>query len=176
MKSKSWEINSQKRNKQAIKYQEQCLKSRNEYEKKKNEIIKEMIEKDKVIDKLSFELNEIKMHMRKQETLNYENKLKEANKVSVDKSIIGYETNEAIMKWTKDLRRSRSPFNDNTISETIMYGGASVLDSIIASFPAEKNSVTMSQEIDMKPKESVSPQIKYTSRNMQNKTGSNLKR
>lgn len=57
-----------------------------------------MIEKDKVIDRLSTELNDIKMHVRKQETLNYENKLKEANRISVDKSIIGYDTNEAIMK------------------------------------------------------------------------------
>lgn len=57
-----------------------------------------------------------------------------------------------------------------------MYGGASVLDSMIASFPVEKNSVTVSQEIDSRPKESISPQIRYTSRNIQNKTESNLKR
>ena len=57
-----------------------------------------------------------------------------------------------------------------------MYGGASVLDSMIASFPVEKNSVTVSQEIDSRPKECISPQIRYTSRNIQNKTESNLKR
>ena len=165
-----------KEKKQAIKYQEEWLKSRNEYEKKKNEIIKEMIEKDKIIDKLTLELNELKIHMRKQETLNYENKLKEANRISIDKSLVGYETNEAIIKSTRELGRSRSPFNDNTISDTIMYGGASVLDSIIAAFPVDKHSVSASQEVDTKYKGSVSPVIKQSSRNIQNRTSNNLKR
>ena len=135
------------------KYQEDMLYAKDTYERHKNRIIKEMIEKDETIHQISNELNEIKSEVREKEILKVENKLSEL-KCSIDQSISNFDTNHNMqkVKTSRDFTRSKSPFmNDNNTSETVMYGGGtSVIDSMIGLFPGEKTSVTTSQEIDFK--------------------------
>lgn len=64
------------------------MKAKDEYERKKNNIIKELMEKDDTIHKLSLELNEMKNQARRIEAKKFEKKLKEANRASVDKSLM----------------------------------------------------------------------------------------
>jgi DNA-binding FrmR family transcriptional regulator len=119
-----------------IQLRECCLKSKDNYEKRKNNMIKEMMEKEEQIHNVTKQLNELKKELRKIKTDELENQLKELSvQNNNDRSIQNFETNEHQQKNS----RSRSPFlNDNTISETVMYGGTSVLESIIGSFPNEK--------------------------------------
>lgn len=130
------------------KLEETTLKAKDEYENKKNSLMKKMIEQDELIHKLSFQINELKVHNRQLETREIESRLKELNKTSIDRSLLEYETNDMNIKSTRGLARSKSPFlNDKTISETVMYGGGtSVIDSIMGSFPQERSSVIISQE------------------------------
>lgn len=130
------------------KYQEETLKSKDLYEKNKNKIIKEMIEKDEIIHKLNNELNDIKSIIRAKEIMSVENKLKD----SMEKSFTNYNSHDQKHTSSRDFTRSKSPFlNENNISETIMYGGnTSVIDSMIGLFPNEKMSIIASQDIDFR--------------------------
>lgn len=131
---------------QVIRIQEESLKTKEEHQKKKNSILKEIMEKDEIIHKLSMQIHEMKKQARNQETLELEKKIKETVK---DRSIYEDES-EVRIKSTRGFGRARSPLiNDKTISETVMYGGGtSVIDSIIGSFPQEQISILNSQEFD----------------------------
>jgi len=99
----------------------ETLTAKNMYEKKKNTVIKETIEKDEIIHSLTNELNELKTAVRVKEIMKVETQLKDLNRVSIDRSLFNYDTNEMKLKTNRDLSRSRSPFlNDNNISD-IMY-------------------------------------------------------
>ena len=131
-------------------YQEETLKAKDMYEKNKNKIIKEMIEKDEVLHQVTNELNEIKSQVRAKEIMKVENKLSEI-KASKDCNISSYE-NMMDIKTSREFSRSKSPYlNENNTSETVMYGGGtSVIDSIIGLFPHERISVTTSNDMDFK--------------------------
>lgn len=106
-----------------------------------------MIDKDEVIHRLSLQVNELKAHLRKNETKEFENKLKELEKTSVDKSMLEYDTNDIHIKSSRVYDKSRSPFNNKTINETVMYGGGtSIIDSMIGSFPHDRSNVLVSQD------------------------------
>lgn len=131
--------------KNGLDYKEQYLKAKENlinFDKYKNTMIKEIFQKDEQINQLSLQVHELKSLMRQNETKQFEEKMKQLEKQSYEKSILDYDSNQTKVNSTRGLRRSKSPFNENGINnETVMYGGGnSVLDSMIASFPQEKNS------------------------------------
>ena len=122
-------------------------------------MLKEMIEKDEMISHLSLQVHELKAVLRQNETKEFEQKLKEIEKVSYDKSLFCYESNDLKVISNHGLRRSKSPFaNDKTINETVMYGGGtSVLDSMIGSFPHDRTSILASQDFQTRKSKDESP-------------------
>ena len=136
--------------KHVIRIQENSLKIKDDFEKKRNSIIREMMEKEELIHKLSLEISEAKIQARRLETKEFETKLREnSSKTNIEKSFFDYDSNNEIqIKTSTRFGRSKSPLlNDRTISETVMYGGStSVIDSIMGSFPQEHISVLASQD------------------------------
>jgi hypothetical protein len=136
-----------KEKKTILKIQEANSKNKEEFTKYKNTILREMIYKDEIIHNLSLQVNELKAHLRKNETKEFENKLKELEKTSADKILLEYDSSEILVNSSRAYGGSRTPFTNKTTNEIVMYGGgSSAIDSMIGSFPQDKSAVLTSQD------------------------------